>query len=148
MLTRAVDLDGVIAADCRCRSGKRTLPACSVRLPAERFFSDAQGMFVISACMDMCSRQAAANGRLAACAPQPQNSAHKSAGVRTVDSRDLLRRSRGNQLPSFLASLRSKINHPVGAFDHLEIVLDHDNRVPAFDQALKDLHQQSNIIEV
>ena len=52
------------------------------------------------------------------------------------------------ELPAGIARLRPQIDHPVGALDDFEIVLDHDDRVAAFDQALKDLHEQRDIVEV
>src|SRR5205085_8175669 len=37
---------------------------------------------------------------------------------------------------------------PVRALDHLQVVLDHDDRVPGLNQALKQPHQDRDIIEV
>ena len=54
----------------------------------------------------------------------------------------------GDDFTAFLARFRTEIDDPVGAFDHFEIVLDHDYRVPAIDQALKKLQQNRDIIEM
>jgi hypothetical protein len=49
------------------KSGERRLLACSVRQLAERIFVQ------FTPRCDSCSRQAAANCRLAACSPEPEN---------------------------------------------------------------------------
>ena len=38
---------------------------------------------------------------------------------------------------AFVAAFRPEIDDPVGALDHLEVVLDHDDRIARFDQPLK-----------
>ena len=53
-----------------------------------------------------------------------------------------------DELAAFVARFRSEIDDPIGAFDHFEIVLDHDERLPGFDQSLKQLHQQRDIVEM
>ena len=64
------------------------------------------------------------------------------------DLRDLLRRSRSDEAAAVVARFRTEIDDPIRAFDHLEIVLDHDDRVAGVDQALKHLHQQRDIVEM
>ena len=68
--------------------------------------------------------------------------------MRRVDPRDGLRSSGSHQPSSFVASLRSEINHPIGALDDLEIVLDHDEGIARVDQALEQLHQHRDIVEM
>ena len=41
-----------------------------------------------------------------------------------------------------------EIDDPVGAFNHFEIVLDHDQRMPGVDQSLEQLQQHRDIIEM
>ena len=55
---------------------------------------------------------------------------------------------RRDQLSALLATFRAEIDDPVGAFDHLEIVLDHDDRIARLDQALKQPHEQRDIVEM
>ena len=68
--------------------------------------------------------------------------------MRRVDPRNGLRSSRSDQPSPFVASLRPEINHPIGALDDLEIVLDHDDGIARFDQALEQLHQHRNVVEM
>ena len=72
----------------------------------------------------------------------------KSSGVRALNLRDLLRCSSGDDLAAFVAGFRSEIDDPVGAFNHFEIVLDHDERMPGVDQSLEQLQQNRDIIEM
>ena len=51
-------------------------------------------------------------------------------------------------LSAFLAAFRAEVDDPVGALDDLEIVLDHDDRIARFDQALEQSDEKRNIIEV
>jgi hypothetical protein len=44
---------------------------------------------------------------------------------------------RGDDFAAFIAGFRSEIDDPIGALNHFEIVLDHDERMPAIDQALE-----------
>src|ERR1051325_5994842 len=47
-----------------------------------------------------------------------------------------------------LAGFRAEIDHPVGAFDHVEVVLDDEQRMAGIDQALKDFQEHAHIVEV
>ena len=62
--------------------------------------------------------------------------------------RHFLRRARGDHLPAFLAAFRTEIDDPVGAFHHLQIVLDHDDRIARLDQALKQPNEKRDIVEM
>ena len=68
--------------------------------------------------------------------------------MRSFDPRNGFRRSNCNDLPAFVARLRPQVDHPVGTFDHFEIVLDHDQRIPALHQSLKQPHQDGDIVEM
>ena len=61
----------------------------------------------------------------------------KFSGVRVLDSRNLLRRSGGDDFTARITSFRAEIDDPIGALDHLQIVLDHHERMPAIHQALE-----------
>ena len=113
--------------------------ACTGRRPAERIFCDAKRKFFfvikIRAALWGGLRPAAENGTRAACAPQ--NLHKKSSRVRLLDLRDLFRRSGGDYVPAFIACFRTKIDNPIGALDHFEVMLDHNDRMTAIDQPLK-----------
>ena len=86
------------------------------------------------------------------CSPRgaraPQNSAQKSAGVRVVDLCDLFRRANANYFSARISRFRSKIDNPIGRLNHFKIVLDHDDRMTAVDQPLKNLQQHRHVIEM
>src|SRR5688500_18203225 len=48
----------------------------------------------------------------------------------------LLRRARRDQLAARLAAPGPEVDHPVGLLDHVEVVLDHDDRVAGVDEPL------------
>ena len=60
----------------------------------------------------------------------------------------MLRRSDGNDFATILASFGSEIDDPIGAFNHFEIMLDHNQRMPGVDQSLEQLQQNRDIIEM
>ena len=47
---------------------------------------------------------------------------------------DLFGGAVGNDLAAAFAAFRAQVDHPVGGLDHVEIVLDHDQRTAAVDQ--------------
>src|SRR5439155_1168032 len=59
----------------------------------------------------------------------------EAAGLRLGRAHDLLGGSDGDQPPARLAALGPQVDHPVGALDDLEVVLDDDQRVAARHQA-------------
>jgi hypothetical protein len=68
--------------------------------------------------------------------------------VRALNLRNPLRCSNGHNLAAFIAGFGSEIDNPVGAFNHFEIVLDHNQRMPGVDQSLEQLQQNRDIIEM
>lgn len=46
------------------------------------------------------------------------------------------------------AGARTQIDQPIARFYYIEIVFDDDDRVAGIDEALKDLEQNSNVLEV
>src|SRR6185436_4655029 len=52
-----------------------------------------------------------------------------NSGVRALRKDDLGRRSRGDNFTAAVAALRTEIDDIVGALDHLEVVLDDDDRM-------------------
>src|SRR6185437_7482780 len=70
------------------------------------------------------------------------------ARVRARTSRNLLGRAGGDDLAAALAALRAEVDYPVGALDHIEVVLDHDDGVALVAQAMQHIEELGNIVEV
>src|SRR5438445_6395272 len=77
-----------------------------------------------------------------------QERAQELPGVRLGYLRDLLRRADGDHLAARLAALRPEVDDPVGLLDHVEVVLDHEHRVPGVDEPLQHLEQLLDVGEV
>jgi len=60
----------------------------------------------------------------------------------------LFRRAGGHQFSAALAGFRTKVDHPVGAFDHVQVMLDDEQRVAGIDEALEHFQQHTNVLEV
>jgi len=52
-----------------------------------------------------------------------------------------------HDLSSLISPIRSQINDPVGTADHIEVVLDHQDRVALIHQALHHIHQFVDVVE-
>jgi hypothetical protein len=50
--------------------------------------------------------------------------------------------------PAAIAAFGSEVDQPVGGLDHVEVVLDHHDRVAAVPQALQHGEQQFDVLEV
>ena len=66
----------------------------------------------------------------------------------TLVKRDFFRRARCDDFAALFAAFRAEVDDPVGAFDDLEIVLDHDDRIARLDQALEQPDEQRDIVEM
>jgi len=62
--------------------------------------------------------------------------------------RDGLRRTRCDNASAFFFRFRTEVDDPVGAFKHLEIVLDDDEGIALIDEALEDGEQEADVFEV
>jgi hydrogenase/urease accessory protein HupE len=60
----------------------------------------------------------------------------------------LFRRSARHQLTAAIAGFGAEVNHPVRAFDHVEVVLDDDDGMVGIHQALENLEQHADVVEV
>ena len=58
------------------------------------------------------------------------------------------RRARGNDASAGFAALRSHLDQPVGASDHIQVVLDDQQRVAAVQQLVEGAHQLRDVLEV
>ena len=61
---------------------------------------------------------------------------------------DELRRALCHHLPAAFTAFGTEIDHIVGAFDHVELVLDDDQRIARVAQLEQDLEQLLNVGEV
>ena len=60
----------------------------------------------------------------------------------------LLGRPLGHDVATTLTPLGTEVNDPVRGLDDLEVVLDHDHRVPLVDQRLQRAQQRAYVVEV
>src|SRR5699024_3142101 len=70
------------------------------------------------------------------------------AGVGGGDLGDVLRGAFGDHEAAAGASFGAQVDHPVGAFDHVEVVLDDHHSVALGDQPVQDGHQAADVVEV
>ena len=61
---------------------------------------------------------------------------------------DLFRRPFGDDPAPFVSRLGAQVDNPVGRLDYVEIVFDHDDRVPLLDETVEDLEQLVDVVEV
>merc|ERR1711965_260308 len=59
----------------------------------------------------------------------------------------LLRRARNKDLAPFITPLRTEINDPVRATNHVKVVLNADDRIPFINKTLHHIHQLVHVIE-
>ena len=74
--------------------------------------------------------------------------AQKCPGVRVFGLGNLLGRTARNHFAALVSRFGAKIDNPIRALDHLEIMLNHDNGMTAIDQPLKQLQQHRDIVEM
>ena len=60
----------------------------------------------------------------------------------------VLRRAGGHDVAAFVARLGAQVDHPVGRLDHVEVVLDHHDRVAQVDQPVEHVQQLGQVVEV
>src|SRR2546421_8897892 len=63
-------------------------------------------------------------------------------------SRDFFWRADGHDFSAEVARFRAQINHPIGRFDDVEVVFDHDDGMAGLDQALKHGEQDPDVIKM
>ena len=61
---------------------------------------------------------------------------------------DFLGRPRGNHVTAPVTAFRSEIDDPVGRLDDVQVVLDHQHRIPLVYQPVQDLQQLADVVEV
>ena len=77
-----------------------------------------------------------------------QHAREKFSRMRLRIARHLLGSSRCDHAAAAVAAFRPQIDHPVGGFDHVQIVLDDQHRSAAVEQFAKRGQQLLNIVEV
>ena len=65
-----------------------------------------------------------------------------------LDLGDVLGRALGDDLTAAEATLGPDVDDPVGVLDDVEVVLDDDDRVALVDEALEDVEQLADVLEV
>src|SRR5262249_33983767 len=61
----------------------------------------------------------------------------KPAGGRLLARRDLLGSAAGDQLATVVAPFRAEVDDVIGRLDHVQVMLDHDDRVAVFNQPVE-----------
>ena len=74
--------------------------------------------------------------------------AQRLAGVRGGVLHHLPRRTRRHDFAAGVATFGPEVDDPVGRADHVEVVLDHDQRVAGRQQLAQRAHQPGHIVEV
>ena len=60
----------------------------------------------------------------------------------------LFRRAFGNDITAAIAAFRAKVDNPVGSFNHIHIMFDHNDTIALFDQFLQNLEQLGDVMEM
>ena len=69
-------------------------------------------------------------------------------GERPLQLAHLLWRAHRNDHPTALAALRPQVDQPVARADHVEVVLDHHQRMSGIEQLAQRTHQARDVVEV
>ena len=72
----------------------------------------------------------------------------RKAGVRPRITRYLFRGATANDFPAGVATLGTEVHDPVGGADHVEVVLDHHQRVAGCRQLAQGAQQLGHVLEV
>jgi hypothetical protein len=72
----------------------------------------------------------------------------KLAGVRCLARRDLFGCAARDQFASLVASLRAEVDDVIGRLDHVQVVLDHHDRMPAVNQSIQAFQQAIDVGEM
>jgi hypothetical protein len=68
--------------------------------------------------------------------------------IRLLHPRDLFGRALGYNAPSVFAAFGAEVDNPVGVADHVQIVLDDDNRIAEVGEPVQHVKQFLNVVEV
>ena len=95
------------------------------------------------------SRRCQSPGR-ASSSPEERESSdpQRRAGAALLAGHDVRRGAGADEPAARVAALGAEVDHPVGGADHVEVVLDDDDRVPLGDQAPERREQHGDVREV
>ncbi len=77
-----------------------------------------------------------------------QHPAEELAGKRTLDLGDLFGGAAGHDKAPLIPPFGSQVDDPIGGLDHLKVVLDHHHGVAGIREAMEDLEELPNVVEV
>src|SRR5262249_56628558 len=70
------------------------------------------------------------------------------AGGRCLARRDLLGSATGDQLASIVAPLGAEVDDMIGRLDHVQVVLNHHDRMSGIDQSVQAVQEPIDVGEV
>ncbi len=70
------------------------------------------------------------------------------ASVRRFACSNLSRRTRHHHPAAGISPFGPQIDHPVGRLDNIQVVFDHQHRMPFFRQAMKHIQQPFDILKM
>ena len=133
MLARVVDNDRVAVASAAAAVLRARLRDAGDRLARERLAQRLRGRG------DLCAQLAGHGSRVGG---------QRLSRVGTPVRPHLGRRAGADNLPAAIPALRSQINDPVGGADHVQIVLDHQQRMSGRQQLAERVEQLRDVLEV
>ena len=71
------------------------------------------------------------------CSP-PQHRLQIAASITLLLFRHLFRSALRDNLAALHAAFGAQVDHPVGGFDHVQIMFDHHHAIALFDEAVED----------
>ena len=74
--------------------------------------------------------------------------AQRLPGVRAGVGHQVGRRAEGHQFAAGLAALRAEVDQPVAGADHIQVVLDHQQRMTGIQQLAQGPHQLGDVVKV
>jgi len=72
----------------------------------------------------------------------------RHTGMRFGTALDVLGRARAQHAAAAVAAFGTEVDDPVGRADHVEVMLDHDQRMAACEQFAERLHQLGDVVEM
>src|SRR5467141_4328755 len=85
---------------------------------------------------------------IVAVAGNAEDAPESLAGVGLFGWGDEFGRALGDDAAAAFAAFRAEVNDPVGLFDDVEMVLDDEHGVAEINEALQDVEELSNVVEV
>ena len=80
--------------------------------------------------------------------PVPQNPFQELTRVGPLDPGNFFRRAGGDDLSSFIASLRAEVNDMVGRLDHIQVMLNDEHSIAGIPQSVQDIQKLLDVREV